>query len=193
MGANSSLEKRKFDRSNKCLRCKQSTGNLVIRHAVYCKYGSVYTPCSYINTKIRNCFIPFIIYKFRRALEPSVNPTSQRRNVLKPSGNLLIGFSGGLGSTVLLDLVHRCYYSEEGKLSNEEKGGKDAPRNNVWPKVSVCYVEVSEAYPGVSVALPGLNSAEKSDEKSVGRGPWSDASLSRVRIHSTPTFPCIRS
>jgi cytoplasmic tRNA 2-thiolation protein 2 len=108
-----------------------------------------------INTKNRNCFIPFIIYKFRRALEPSVNPNSQRRNVLKPSGNLLIGFSGGLGSTVLLDLVHRCYYSEEGKLSNEEKGGKDAPRNNVWPKVFVCYVEVSEAYPEVSVILSG--------------------------------------
>jgi len=68
---------------------------------------------------------------------------------LKPSGNLLIGFSGGLGSAVLLDLVHRCYYSEEGKITNEEKGGRDAPRNSVWSKVFVCYVEPSEAYPGM--------------------------------------------
>ena len=30
-------EKPKYDRSNVCVRCKVNTGNIVIRHVVYCK------------------------------------------------------------------------------------------------------------------------------------------------------------
>ncbi|KAH9013256.1 hypothetical protein EDB84DRAFT_1444327 [Lactarius hengduanensis] len=51
-----------------------------------------------------------------------------RRGALKPSGSLLVGFSGGLGSTVLLDLVHKIYCA---KSEGEElKGGKEHPRRN---------------------------------------------------------------
>jgi len=33
-------EKPKYDRSNVCVKCKENTGNIVIRHVVYCKLGS---------------------------------------------------------------------------------------------------------------------------------------------------------
>lgn len=66
--------------------------------------------------------------------------------MLKPWGNLTIGFSGGLGSTVLLDLVRRCYYSPE---EVDEKKGNNPRNDEIWKKVTVCYVEVSEVYPEV--------------------------------------------
>ena len=85
-------------------------------------------------------------YKFKRGLEPFINTSGQKKSMLKPWGNLTIGFSGGLGSTVLLDLVRRCYYSPE--EVGEKKGNN--PRNDgIWKKVTVCYVEVSEVYPEV--------------------------------------------
>ncbi|KAH9930086.1 uncharacterized protein B0H18DRAFT_995156 [Fomitopsis serialis] len=95
----------KYDKTKYCVRCKEAQGNIVIRHAVYCK----------------DCFFPLIIHKFRRGLEPSVNPTPDgpRRTALRPDGNLLVGFSGGLGATVLLDLG------------------------------AVCYVEICDAFPGM--------------------------------------------
>jgi cytoplasmic tRNA 2-thiolation protein 2 len=75
--------------------------------------------------------------------------------VLKPSGSLLVGFSGGLGSTVLLDLVHKIYCAKPG--SEELKGGKEHPRKNrVWKKIYVCYVETSDVYPEVSQHSPSL-------------------------------------
>ena len=104
----------------------------------------------------RSCFCPLVVVKFRRALEPSINavPDGPRRKVTKASGNLLIGFSGGLGSTVLIDMVHRTYFSyrapEIEMASGKLKGGKDHPRNDVvWPRAAICYVDVCNAVPGV--------------------------------------------
>ncbi|KAI9461723.1 hypothetical protein BJY52DRAFT_1259811 [Lactarius psammicola] len=127
--------KRKSDTSRICVKCKTNNGNLVIRHSAYCK----------------DCFTPLISTKFRQALEPHINrvPSGPRRGALKPSGSLLIGFSGGLGSTVLLDLVHKIYCARPG--SEELKGGKEHPRKNkVWKKIYVCYVETSDVYPETS-------------------------------------------
>lgn len=128
--------KRKCDSTSRiCVKCKTNTGNLVIRHSVYCK----------------DCFTPLVSTKFRQALDPHINhvPSKPRRGALKPSGSLLIGFSGGLGSTVLLDLVHQIYCANLG--SEELKGGKEHPRKNrVWKKIYVCYVETSDAYPETS-------------------------------------------
>ena len=104
---------------------------------------------------LRNCFTPLITHKFRRALEPTVNPKPDgpRRTALKPTGNLLIGLSGGLGSSVLLDLVHRCYIALD-KSTIPTDGGRDHPRHErVWKKITVCYVEVCDAFPGVSVMI----------------------------------------
>ena len=92
--------------------------------------------------------------KFRRSLEPSINltPDGSRRKALKASGNLLLGFSGGLGSTVLLDLVNQSYFSVQEPPSDTGKprGGKDHPRNSsVWPKAAACYVETCSLFSGV--------------------------------------------
>ena len=108
-------------------------------------------PCRLTPTR-RDCFSPLIVHKFRKGLEPSINrmPDRARRTALKPDGNLLVGFSGGLGSTVLLDLVHRCYVSmDESTMPSD--GGKQHPRHErVWKRVTVCYVEICDAFPGVS-------------------------------------------
>ncbi|GLB40393.1 putative plays a central role in 2-thiolation of mcm(5)S(2)U at tRNA wobble positions of tRNA(Lys), tRNA(Glu) and tRNA(Gln) [Lyophyllum shimeji] len=133
------LRRPKYDKSKKCVRCKEKSGNIVIRHAVYCK----------------ECFFPLIAVKFRRALDPSINPVPDgpRRKGLKAGGNLLLGLSGGLGSTVLLDLVDRTYFSIRAppmdETTGKPRGGKDHPRNaNVWPKGYACYVETCNAFPG---------------------------------------------
>jgi cytoplasmic tRNA 2-thiolation protein 2 len=102
----------------------------------------------------RDCFTPLTTTKFRQAFEPHINhvSTGPRRGALKPSGGLLIAFSGGLGPSVLLDLVHRVYRANVG--SDELKGGKAHPRRNkVWEKIHVCYVEISDVFPEASQTL----------------------------------------
>lgn len=69
----------------------------------------------------------------------------------------MIGLSGGLGSTVLLDLVSRCYMAPREPLDPEiekengnvkPRGGTKHPRNqNVWKEARVCYVEMCGAFP----------------------------------------------
>ncbi|KAM5530996.1 hypothetical protein V8D89_015323 [Ganoderma adspersum] len=128
--------RKKYDKTRNCVRCKDAVGNIVIRHAVYCK----------------NCFFPLTTHKFRRALEPNVNPKPDgpRKTALRPAGNLLVGFSGGLGSSVLVDLVHRCYIALD-KSTLPTEGGRDHPRHErVWKKITVCYIEVSDAFPGMT-------------------------------------------
>jgi cytoplasmic tRNA 2-thiolation protein 2 len=101
--------------------------------------------------------MPLLSGKIRRCLEPFINDkkNSTRRTYLKASGDLLIGFSGGLGSTVLLDLIHRIYFPS--KIESERraellKGGTAHPRNEmVWQKTRVCYIEVCSAFPNVSL------------------------------------------
>ena len=102
----------------------------------------------------RDCFTPLITTKFRQAFEPHINrvSTGPRRGALKPSGGLLIAFSGGLGPSVVLDLVHRVYCANVG--SDELKGGKEHPRRNrVWERIHVCYVETSDVFPEASQPL----------------------------------------
>lgn len=92
--------------------------------------------------------------KFRRGVEPFVNPKPDgpRRVALKPAGDLLIGCSGGLGSSLLVDLVHRSYALRE-RTGVEADKGRNHPRNErVWKKIAVCYVEVCDVFPGVSLS-----------------------------------------
>jgi hypothetical protein len=102
----------------------------------------------------RDCFTPLIVTKFRQAFEPHINhvSTGPRRGALKPSGGLLIAFSGGLGPSVLLDIVHRVYCANVG--SDDLKGGKEHPRRNkVWENIYVCYVDISDVFPEASQNL----------------------------------------
>ncbi|KAF8349145.1 hypothetical protein F5887DRAFT_1243197 [Amanita rubescens] len=129
------LRRPKFDKSKTCVKCKENRGNVVVRHAVFCKA----------------CFFPFVTAKFKRALDPFINEKADasRRKVLKASGNLLLGFSGGIGSTILLDLINQHYMAPAAMTINgKPKGGKDHPRNDqVWRNVYVCYVETCAAFP----------------------------------------------
>lgn len=69
----------------------------------------------------------------------------------------MISCSGGLGSTVLLDLVKRCYFptpadKSGGDDSGKPRGGTKHPRNqSVWKEARVCYVETCGAFPGSEV------------------------------------------
>lgn len=85
-------------------------------------------------------------------MNPAINFSDvkpQKRGSLKAPGNLLIGFSGGLGSTVLLDLVKTCYFTHMDAAMS--KGGKEHPRKHgrAWDRAIVCYVECSEGHDGV--------------------------------------------
>ncbi|EIW57454.1 uncharacterized protein TRAVEDRAFT_72547 [Trametes versicolor FP-101664 SS1] len=151
--------RKKYDKTKICVKCKIAQGNLVIRHAVYCK----------------ECFISLIVHRFRRALEPAVNPKPDgpRRTALKPTGNLLVGFSGGLGSSVLLELVHRCYVALD-KTTMPADGGSHHPRHErVWKKVTVCYVEVCDAFPGMK---------DRSDEIAQSVARYDDLEFVSLRI-----------
>lgn len=147
------LGRPKFDKGRDCVKCKLKPGNIVIRHAVYCRWGfdlSLSYPFSSMH--FRECFIPLVVVKFRRALEPHVNAYAgtSKRPKLKASGSLFLAFSGGLGSSVLLNLVHDTYFRSSVSESDQPRGGKNHPRNmDVWISCTVCYVEVSNAFPGV--------------------------------------------
>ncbi|EPQ52610.1 hypothetical protein GLOTRDRAFT_64309, partial [Gloeophyllum trabeum ATCC 11539] len=129
--------RRKFDRSKLCIKCKINQGNIVIRHAVYCK----------------DCFLPMMYNKIKRTIEPTINPTPEgpRKKNLNPSGNLVIAFSGGLGSTVLLDVIYRGYFSSRRPRgeTNTLSEGKDPKKERVWKEGKVCYVEVCGAFHGM--------------------------------------------
>jgi hypothetical protein len=146
----------------------------------------------------RDCFTPLITTKFRQVLEPHINhvSTGPRRGALKPSGGLLVAFSGGLGSSVLLDLVHRVYCANVG--SDELKGGKEHPRRNrVWNRIHVCYVEMSEVFPeaGQTFSMPYsphfLNPAP--DERPNCGDSRSCRSVRGMRVHSGALAGRVRS
>ncbi|KAF8199546.1 hypothetical protein BJ912DRAFT_654303 [Pholiota molesta] len=131
--------RQKFDGKTKvCVKCKENTGNVVIRYAVYCKA----------------CFFPLIETRFRKSLEPSINviPDGPRRKGLTATGSLVIAFSGGTNSTTLLDLVAKTYFAPRTDDPEKLKGGKKHPRNtdkSVWKgRPAVCFVEVCGAFPG---------------------------------------------
>ena len=154
----------KYDKSRFCVKCKIGVGNIVIRHAVYCRFALLFLFLRLILILDgRKCFTPLQTTKFKRALEPCINSASAsssgpRRTLLKATGDLLIGFSGGLGSTVLLDLVRRCYYSSRAQCNvghdrGEARGGSKHPRNqSVWTGARICYVEICGAFPESKVS-----------------------------------------
>ena len=92
-----------------------------------------------------------VLTKFRRCLDPHVNPEADgpRRTKLKASGNLLIGYSGGVGSSILLDILAENYFqpiTDTNGTGAKERGGKDHPRNvRAWKEALVCFVNPTSA------------------------------------------------
>ncbi|KAG9045162.1 hypothetical protein FS837_006930 [Tulasnella sp. UAMH 9824] len=161
--------RKKHDRDSNCLRCKTAKGQIIIRHCVYCK----------------QCFYPTVDLKFRRALAQLLNPSGQRKSRAPkqqagPShaaeGNLLLGFSGGMGSAILLDMVSRRYIedADENAASEEQKSRAEGKRRpSVWQKIRVAYIEQCSAYE---------NSSERTEEvrRIVGRYPEFELIITRL-------------
>ncbi|GJJ08314.1 hypothetical protein Clacol_002525 [Clathrus columnatus] len=125
--------RRRFAPKGICVKCKTNRGRIIIRHAAYCK----------------ECFEPVLMAKFRGILDPTINCSEQGLSVrgsLQAPGNLLIGFSGGVGSTVLVDLVKCCYLAPV--IPGGPKGGKKHPRKTgrPWNKIFICYIDCSACY-----------------------------------------------
>jgi hypothetical protein len=60
----------------------------------------------------------------------------------------MLGISGGLGSSVLLDVVYRTYIARP--AHEQADGGSEHPRKDkVWHAIRVAYVEVAGAFSGV--------------------------------------------
>ncbi|KAF8688869.1 Cytoplasmic tRNA 2-thiolation protein 2, partial [Rhizoctonia solani] len=138
--------KPKYDRDPVCVRCRNPDlpASIVIRHSVYCR---------------QECFVTQLGHKFRRCLEPTINPPQpgpppgsrgvSLRPVLKAAGDLLVGFSGGSGSSLLLDLVHENYFTPA-RLDPARGTKAKSKRENVWPTARVAFIDISAAYPGTS-------------------------------------------
>ena len=65
----------------------------------------------------------------------------------------MVGHSGGLGSTVLLDILAQAYLSNSRAKdpASSAKGGSEHPRReSVWNKAYVCHVDTHEATSEVS-------------------------------------------
>ncbi|CAE6410400.1 unnamed protein product [Rhizoctonia solani] len=135
--------KPKYDRDPVCVRCRNADvpASIVVRHSVYC----------------RTCFVTQMGHKFRRCLEPLINPPQPGpppgsrgvplRPVLKAAGDLLVAFSGGSGSSLLLDLVHESYFTPA-QLDPARGTKAKSKRENVWSTARVAFVDTSAAYPG---------------------------------------------
>lgn len=77
------------------------------------------------------------------------------------AGDLLLGFSGGIGSAILLDMVWRRYIMDADETgAPDAKGGSERRRPSVWKKIRVAYVEQCAAYTNVSLARYGLKKIE---------------------------------
>ncbi|CAE6415688.1 unnamed protein product [Rhizoctonia solani] len=150
--------KPKYDRDRVCVRCRNADipVSIVVRHSVYCRQVPTLCAGLHLNSP-RSCFVTQLGNKFRRCLEPTINadqpstPLGSRgvplRPVLKAAGNLLIGFSGGSGSSLLLDLIHETYFTPA-QLDPTRGTKAKSKRENVWPTAHVAFIDTSAAYPG---------------------------------------------
>ena len=202
--------RQKFDGKTKiCVKCKENIGNIIIRYSVYCKYViDIHFQQGYTySSNIRTCFFTLVQTRFRKTLEPSINPNPDgpRRKALKAAGSLVIGLSGGTSSITVLDLVAKTYFAPrstaDGVTEENLKKGKEHPRNTdkrVWKgTAAVGYVEVCGAFPEVRISF-GLSIffANRIPAKRQDRGDSIYCrKLSRIafRIHSFTLRRCFRS
>lgn len=74
------------------------------------------------------------------------------RPVLKASGDLLLAYSGGPGSSLLLDLIHESYFTPA-QLDPARGSRQKSKREKVWPTARVAFVDMSAAYPEVRIDI----------------------------------------
>ncbi|KAG8908422.1 hypothetical protein FRB99_006627 [Tulasnella sp. 403] len=126
-----------YDKGKDCIRCKSARGQIVIRHCLYCK----------------DCFYHTVSLKFRKAmaslLTPGPRSKTPRKKGDKCHGSLLLAYSGGIGSTILLDMVQRRYIDGIDDSNPDERDVSAKRRPPVWKAIKVAYVEQCAAYKNV--------------------------------------------
>jgi cytoplasmic tRNA 2-thiolation protein 2 len=93
--------------SKSCIKCKTDSGNLLVRGLVYCKA----------------CLQTLVVQKFKKSIDECIRPAASSSAVLA------VGFSGGLGSTVLLHLVAQSL------VSNSQR-----TRRHRWDEIHIIHV-----------------------------------------------------
>jgi cytoplasmic tRNA 2-thiolation protein 2 len=93
--------------SKSCIKCKGDGGHLLVRGLVYCK----------------SCLQALVVQKFKKSIDECIRPATS------PSAVLAVGFSGGLGSTVLLHLVAQSL------VSNSQR-----TRRHRWDEIHIMHV-----------------------------------------------------
>jgi cytoplasmic tRNA 2-thiolation protein 2 len=104
------MQKRKRVLSKVCIKCKCTQANLVVRGLVYCK----------------PCIQALVVQRFKRSVNEAIPPAEAASTVLA------VGFSGGLGSTLLLDLVAQIL-----------SAGSKRTRHHRWERIHVIHVDDS--------------------------------------------------
>ena len=114
--------------STSCIKCKAERGHLLVRGLVYCKA----------------CLQALVVQKFKKSIDEAIRPATSSSAVLA------VGFSGGLGSTVLLHLVAQCL------VLNSQR-----TRRHRWDEVHVIHVyqRSSSGPPGDENTLDKIRSA----------------------------------
>lgn len=101
------MPKRRKIRSKSCIKCKVESGHLLVRGLVYCK----------------TCLQALVVQNFKKSINEYISPATSSSAVLA------LGFSGGLGSTLLLHLVAQSL------VSNSQR-----TRRHRWEEVHVIHV-----------------------------------------------------
>ncbi|KAG8860718.1 hypothetical protein FRB91_001421 [Serendipita sp. 411] len=111
INANASEErmpKKRKTSTKTCIKCKQDNGCLVLRGLVYC----------------RKCTQALVTQKFKRVIDEVIDPHEASDAVLA------IGYSGGLGSSLILHLVAQSLCPSTRRT-----------RRHTWDRIHVVYIE----------------------------------------------------
>lgn len=108
------MEKKARNVIKACIKCKESKGGALIRNLVYCK----------------GCLQTLVLQKFKKSIEETINSDKA------PLSTLAIAFSGGLGSTLLLELVATTLCASNSRRSRRYR----------WEKVHVIFIDDSIAF-----------------------------------------------
>ena len=101
----------------------------------------------------RDCFTDLLLYRSRRILDLSVHGGSGKKRIMKAPGNLMIGYSGGLGSSVLLDLITWTYFTDRSEEFVQRSGVNHPRHTRVWENAYATYIDISAAFEGVSTSF----------------------------------------
>lgn len=111
------MEKKAKHANKMCIKCKEIKPGALIKNLVYCK----------------GCLQALVVQKFKKSIDEVLNIDTA------PSSVLAIAFSGGLGSTLLLELVAATLCASGNRRS----------RRHRWEHIHVIHIDDSKALSSV--------------------------------------------